>query len=210
MELYDNLVNTFGYDEPFFSSEITKKIKLRTSTLNVYLKRLYENKFIEKYQRGVYYIPNKTKGSKLSSKKVYEKKYINNQGDTFGYYVGLYFKNLLGLSAQVPNVIEIMTNEEKSRLRKVIIGNQKLRLRKSRCNINSKNYKILQLLELITSLDAKELTDSNVKKILKYMLEAKITINLISQYLKYFPDKTSRKLIESGIIYELASKQKTI
>ena len=47
--------------------------------------------------------------------------------------------NNIGLSSQVPNTYEIMTNKESTMARKVKVGNQEVVLRKSRVKINKDN-----------------------------------------------------------------------
>ena len=49
----------------------------------------------------------------------------------------------------MPNVIEIYTNNEKSRVREITVNNLKVILRKSRVNITNDNIYVLSFLELM-------------------------------------------------------------
>lgn len=129
-----------------------------------------------RFEKGIYYIPTDTLlgKSKLDSQKVIAKKYINTVEDTIGYYSGITFLNMLGLSAQMPNALEIYTNNEPSRVRKVPVGNQKVILRRSRTYINSENAATMSFLELMNFTDA-SFYDCEKRKILSDFIIEKIS-----------------------------------
>ena len=114
------------------------------------------------------------------------------------------FLNMLGLSAQVPNRIEIYTNNEPSRVREVSVGSQKVLLRRARAGITDDNAATMSFLELMTYTDA-GFFDSNKKKIVSAFIDKnRITRKSISDYSPYFPDKAMRTLVESEVIYDVA------
>ena len=138
-------------------------------------------------------------------KKIYERKYITDGKNIYGYYSGLTLMNAIGLTTQVPNTIEIITNNESSRRREILVGNQRLRLRRSRTKVTSKNAKILQLLELINTVDMSKLSDNQKQNLIAYIRSQNIKLNDILPYINYYPDKVSKKLMERLIINELTS-----
>ncbi|MDR0832133.1 MAG: hypothetical protein LBM99_04490, partial [Bacillales bacterium] len=116
-----------------------------------------------------------------------------------GFYSGLGLLNAIGGTRQMPNVIEIVTNKESSRVRKVLIGTQKFILRKARCEINNKNKITLQILELATEFEPSD--EVNIA-LINYAKTNGIDIKKLLKYSKYYPAKTLKNLSE--VLYELA------
>lgn len=59
MGLVDYLVDMFGYNEPFFVSDIVRRSRITDeTTLKNDLNLLVEQKKLYKYASGIYYIPN--------------------------------------------------------------------------------------------------------------------------------------------------------
>ena len=177
MEFYDYLLGSYGYDEPILSGEISYK-SYSVPWIKKMLKKLCDEEKIIRFEKGIYYIPTDTPlgKSRLDPKKVIQKKYINDGKRTIGYFSGMTFLNMLGLSAQVPNRIEIYTNNEPSRVREVSVGSQKVLLRRARTGITDDNAATMSFLELMTYTDAGFFDSKNKKK------------NLLTK-VKYFSSK---------------------
>ena len=170
MDIMQTLIGKYDYNEPIILKDV-KLDGISDENIRQIFSRLVKNGQIERYDQGVYYIPKVTPlgKSRIPARKVYEKKFISDQKSTFGFYTGLTLQNAIGLTSQVPNIIEIVTNREKSRLRELAVGNQKLRLRKARTTVTSRNVKTLQLLELMNSLDVKQLSDKEKLVLINYV-----------------------------------------
>jgi hypothetical protein len=205
MDIMQTLIGKYDYNEPIILKDV-KLDGISDENIRQIFSRLVKNGQIERYDQGVYYIPKVTPlgKSRIPARKVYEKKFISDQKSTFGFYTGLTLQNAIGLTSQVPNIIEIVTNREKSRLRELAVGNQKLRLRKARTTVTSRNVKTLQLLELMNSLDVKQLSDKEKLVLINYVRSQNIRKNDITPYISNYPAKAAKNLIESGIINELA------
>lgn len=204
MNLYDSLLEKYGYNEPILSSEIQFNNYSRPWIYKE-IGKLCDNNQINRFEKGVYYIPKKTLfgESVLNPGKVVEKKYIKTDNETFGYYAGGYLLNALGLSNQVPNVIEVYSNNESSKMRDIKVGTKNVRVRKSRVNITSENVSTLIFLELMNLIDADTLLEEQKKIIIKFISEAKISRRDITKYARAYPDKAMRTMIESEIIYNV-------
>lgn len=205
MEFFDYLVRIYGYNEVILSREISYK-GYSIPWIKKVLKQLCDEEKIIRFEKGIYYIPTSTPlgKSRLDPKKVITKKYINDGSNIIGYYSGITFLNILGLSTQMPNKIEIYTNNEPSRVREIPIGNQKVLLRRARAAINNTNAATMSFLELMNFTDA-DFYDADRKKIIaEYINKNGITRKLISAYSPYFPDKAMRTLVESEVIYDVA------
>lgn len=204
MEMMKELEKTYGYNEPIFLNEINIP-GMSAVNIRQLFTRLVKRKKLERYEQGVYYIPKMTPLgiSRLSAKKVYEKKYISNKKSVYGFYTGLILENAIGISTQVPNVVEIVTNNEGSRLREIKIGNQKIRVRKSSVYITAQNVKILQFLDLMKRINLKDMSEESKENLKKFVREQKLKREDVFQYIAKYPSRTAKNMIESGVIDEL-------
>ncbi len=194
----ESLFKKYGYDNPIFISEFDNNTQMRQ-----YLLRKSKEGKIRKYDRGIYYFPSTTLmgESELSPLQICISKYMGIQGEK-GYISGLGFEYNLGISTQVPNIIEITTNETSSKKRLISIGNQKIILRKPYTTIDSNNSKSLQLLDFINKCNSSELR-KNKNKIRLYIQENNLS-QVLLRYLNAYPSTIYKKLIE-GEIYVFAS-----
>ncbi len=202
MTLYDMLLNKYGYGNPFSLAEINFN-NYSLPWIKKELNKLVNSNIIVRYERGIYYIPEKTifgNGS-LNPHKIIEKKYLSNDS---GYYSGLSFANKIGITTQMPNVIEIYTNNEKSRVREITVNNLKVILRKTRVNITKENICVLSFLELMNSFPRDYFNFERKNIIINYIKENGINRKEITKYSPYFPDRVMRNLVESEIIYDIA------
>ncbi len=203
--MYDYLIDTYGYNEPILSAELSFNGYSRPWLQKEIHKLCADGKLI-RFEKGIYYIPTETLlgQSKLDTKKVINKKYIFNGNDVIGYYSGITFMNMLGLSAQVTNMLEIYTNNEPSRAREVSVGSQKVLLRRSRATVNRDNAATMSLLELMNFTDAQYYDDEKKEIVRGYIRERSITRSNVTRYAPVFPDKAMRTLVESEVIYDVA------
>ena len=202
------LLKNYGYNEPIFLNEL-KIEELSENAVRQSIKRLKANGFLERYDNGIYYIPKKgviLEKSYLDPQLVIKRKYIQSKSETYGYITGISFANQLGVTTQMPAVIEIVTNRESSNGRFVKIGNQKLRVKRTSINISKSNVEILQLIDSIGWIEQySELpTQETINKIIKYIRSKKFTKNQLLEVSSYLTGATAKRLIEWGIIYEFA------
>jgi len=205
MDFWRYLVDTYGYNEPIIGAEISFQ-SYSSSWIAKNLKQLCDEGKLERFERGVYYIPTDTLlgKSRLDPQKVIVRKYINDGTNTIGYYSGIAFMNMLGLTTQMPNTLDVYTNNEPTKVREVPVGTQKVVLRRSRAEINNDNVAVMSFLELMNYTDA-SFYDSDRKRIVtEFILSHGITRSDISVYAPVFPDKAMRTLVESEVIYNVA------
>lgn len=203
------LLENYGYDEPIFLNDL--KIEgLSENAVRQSVKRLVAKGFLERYDNGIYYI-SKAGGllekSYLDPLLVIMRKYVMNKYETYGYITGLSFVNQLGLTTQMPAVIEIVTNTEATNGRTVMVGSQKVRVKKSAVPVSNNNAELLQLLDCVgqaekyTELSLKEMVDT----MLSYVRQKRFTKEQLSEVSYAINGATAKKLIEWGIIYEFRS-----
>lgn len=204
MNLLNYLTDKYGCNKPILSNEIEYE-NLPKQQIYKELSQLCKAKKIVRLERGVYFIPKKTKFGTMifNPMKAIEKKYISEDENVFGYYSGAYLRYLLGLSKLKPNTIDIYTNNETQKTHRIKIANQNLILRKPRTKIDKFNASVLCFLELMNGIDTETLDEYKRKLIIDYITENRITQKQITKYIPYFPDKTCRNLIESEVIYRV-------
>ena len=110
------------------------------------------------------------------------------------------------LTQQVPTSIEVVTNSETMWVRRIKLKNRIIILRKSRLTITNENVDAYTLLELFTNMDMKQyFSDYSIQReVISFIKERKIKGKDVYALVGAFPSKTTRNIMESGIIYELA------
>lgn len=202
MILIDYLLKKYGTNKPILTEELVVS-EISYDNLRKQLSRYNSQGIIEKYSQGVYYIPKETilGKSTLSINDVIYRKYISDDNEIYGFFSGLSFYNKLGITTQVPFVYEIVTNKEKSRVRKITLKNKKIILRKPYATINRNNYLEAQFLEFINNANINDIND-NVDILKKYIKDNNLNKNIILDLITNYPSKTSKRLIESRLLYE--------
>lgn len=207
--LKDYLMENYGYNEPIFINDLFIE-GISENAVRQSVKRLAASGFLERYDSGIYYIPKRggiLGKSYLDPNIVIMRKYVQNKSDKYGYVTGLSFANELGLTTQMPAIIEVVTNREATNGRMVMVGNQKVRVKKSSVPISESNAELLQLLDAIgqaekyTELTIKE----TIEKLIVYMRKKRFTQKQLSEVSYILTGTTAKKLIEWEIIYEFAS-----
>ena len=205
----DYLIDNYGYNEPIFLNDLLVE-GISENAVRQSVKRLVAYGFLERYDSGIYYIP-KSGGllgkSYLDPSIVIMRKYVENNSNKYGYITGLSFANQLGLTTQMPAVIEIVTNREATNGRTLMVGNQKVRVKKSAIPVSEDNAELLQLLDSVGQAEKyTELTMKETVEILSaYIRKKKFTKEQLSDVSSALTGATAKKLIEWGIIYEFAS-----
>lgn len=202
MQLYTYLTNHFKPDQPIILSDLKVDGK-NYNNIRQALARLTKLGRIRRYDSGVYYIPKQTiLGLKpLGIRDVIEKKYILKDNKIIGYYSGLVFENEIGLSDQVPNRLEITTNTEATRSRKIKIRGFDVVLKRPRTMVTEKNHKLLQFLDYIAENEFKELLEEQ-EKLVAYVKQQHFKYEGLIEVLEFYPLKLGTFLIRLEIINE--------
>jgi len=203
------LMENYGYNEPIFLNDLSIE-GLSENAVRQSVKRLVANGFLERYDNGIYYIPKQgglLGKSYLDPFLVIMRKYVQNKSETYGYVTGISFANQLGLTTQMPAVIEVVTNREATNGRMIMVGNLKVRIKKPSVTISDSNADILQLLDSIGQAEKyTELPlDETIDTMISYIKKKRFTKEQLSQVSSILTGATAKKLIEWGMIYEFAS-----
>lgn len=205
--LYEYLTERYKENEPIFVSDV--ELPVSDTNLRQMFKNLCDEGIIRRFDTGVYYIPKVSRlkgGVPLAADIVAKYKYIYRNGRVDGYYSGYTFANQIGVTTQVPYVIEIVSNNASARVRDVNLAGRRIRLRKARTKITDENYRMLQFLDLVKDIDLYSDEESNdvSERLRKYILDEGFTEKEVKKYIGDYPDKIYRKMFEMGLFNVLA------
>lgn len=189
-----NYINTCEKNEPIFIEEIKEYImqfykeadkEKIFNNIKEILNRLNKDNYIKTAFKGIYYIPKKNVFGELplANNKIIQYKYLTDkQGNIKGYITGANLFNKVGLTTQVPNVIDIVTNECKNN-NKYNNKNLNVIIRKPKIEITNDNYKYLQLIDLIENKDNIYIEVENIDEIIyNFIQENELQFEKILMY----------------------------
>lgn len=206
--LYEFLLSNYNAGEPIFVSDI-KIPGMSEVNLRQQFKVLTDLGKLMRYEHGIYYIPKKTRlngaGGPAADTVAYYK-YISRGNGVEGYYAGHTFANQIGLSAQVPRKVEIVSNNIAAKRREVSIGKRTYIVRKAGIPVTEENYKVLQLLDLLKNLNdyIDDDNDHIAERLVGYVRRCALKRADIDKYISYYPDSAYRHFYEMRLEYVLA------
>lgn len=203
------LMENYGYNEPIFLNDLVIE-GLSENAVRQSVKRLAASGFLERYDNGIYYIPKRDGllgKSYLDPSVVIMRKYVQNKSEIYGYVTGITFANQLGLTTQIPAVIEVVTNREATNGRMITVGTQRVRVKKPVITVSDSNAELLQFSDSIGQAEKyAELTKEETKEtLLSYMRKKCFTREQLSEVSAVLTGATAKKMIEWGMIYEFTS-----
>lgn len=164
------------------------------------LNRMNKEGIIETAYKGIYYIPVENIFGKmlLGNRQIIQYKYImDKKGNIKGYITGAKLFNNMHLTTQVPNIIDIATNECKN-FNKYENKNLNVIIRKPKVEVNNNNYKYLQLFDLIENKDNIDIEVENPDEIIyNFITENELDFEKI---IKYAMDTKSRTVINKILV----------
>ena len=204
-----NYINSCEKNEPIFIVDIKEYImqfyneKEKENVFNnvkAILNRLTKENIIKTAYKGIYYIPieNIFGEIPLATRKIVKYKYlVDKLGNVKGYVTGATLFNQVGLTTQVPNVIDIATNECKN-YNKYTNNYLNTIIRKPKIEVTTENYKYLQLFDLIENKDNINIEVEDEDEIIyKFIQENELDFEKI---IKYARETNCKKAIEKILI----------
>ena len=196
----DTIKSNFSIGEPIFPKEILALFSYSRQQVYSYLKEAIKLNQIKRAD-DYYYIPKYETvfGIRIDNKPTYEsivnKKYLGDDKNVIGIYSGRTLENKLNISEQVPYTEEIVSNNTKKLLKKAMINNVNVVLRKPYVKITNENKKEYILLQLLTDIEKEMLNEKkNIIKI--YIDESGISKKRVFSLSENFPSKTRKRLKE--------------
>ncbi len=209
-EIVYEYINKCKSDEPLFLEEIKQYVinKYKTDeinilkNINVIINRMCTKNILKQFYKGIYYKPLKNIFGEmpLDKNKVIIKKYIKDKdGNIKGYITGAKLFNQLRLTTQVPNIINIVTNECKNynEYRNKRLG---VIIRQPKIKIDNDNYKYLQLFDIINNKDKIHVEVDNEDEIIyNFIKNNKLDFEKI---IKYARETNNKRVLDK--LYTLA------
>ncbi|MDP3443643.1 MAG: DUF6088 family protein [Ignavibacteria bacterium] len=149
------LIEKYPYGQIFTNDDL----KCDKAAAAIELSRLYKKGAIQKLTRGRFY--KATQGTFGPIRPTEEAILQAYQKSGKGYETGLMAYNRLGLTTQIPSVIEIATTMEP---RTIMIGNTKIKLVRQRRSPKKTNVQLLQILDALRQI--KKVPDSTPSEVL--------------------------------------------
>ena len=181
----------------FYKDEEKEKI---FNNVKEIFNRLNKENIIRTAYKGIYYIPKTNIFGEvpLANNKIIQYKYlIDKFGNVKGYITGANLFNKVGLTTQVPNIIDIVTNECKNN-NKYENKNLNVIIRKPKIEINNDNYKYLQLIDLIENKDNIYVEVDYIDEIIYNFIQENDLI--FEKNLMYARETNSKAVIEKMVI----------
>ena len=196
--LFEYLKKNYKYDEPIFLCDLEIK-GLSDSNIRQQIKHLTDAGYLLNYTTGIYCFKYEGEPN-IDTIRIIESKYIYRNNNYFGYYSGLTFLNQIGISNQVPNTKEIVSNNSHAIVKNVIINNNKLIIRKPRVKIDNSNAYLLPYLESLVTLNDYDDNDIQTSNFLlkRYAIKYNITKKLVDNFIDKFPIKIYKTIYERG------------
>ena len=206
MNIVSYLTEIYGYDTPIFIKDVRIGRKSKTAIREEFYRATKRGE-LERKSNGIYLIrSDKEFGSGITFNEIIESKYIYSDNvssifkDLFieGYYSGLTFLNMIGISEQVPAMLEVTTNKTSSKKRYFFSGDSVAIVRKARTTVTLQNYKVLQFFDMFHFLSLEEVK-KNKDLIIDYAKKNGIGRYSYQQCIKFYGPQTLKKIVEGGI-----------
>lgn len=207
MRVVDYLKETYGYSVPIFLKDIRMGGKSKQAIRKELSRATITGEIIRKSQ-GVYYLAEDTilgTPSVLSFEKVAEKKFVKDdfgvpglELNIYGYYTGLTFLHQIGISEQVPAVLEIVTNNTSCK-RYYVCGGYRTLLRKGKIKIDRFNYKALQFFDVFYLLN-KDDVEKHFELLQNY-IQKNLSKSDFEKYIGLYNTRVMKLIIEGGLLH---------
>ena len=189
--LYNYIKYHYKQAEPIFLSDLLRA-NITEPDLIQQLKELCEKGLLQEYDDEVYFIPKRTTLNSTvgpNADMVARYRFISKGDNVDGFYAGNTFANQIGISTQVPYVIEIVSNNVADD-GEILIGNRRFVVRKPVVPVTKENVHVLQMLDLLVKLDAYlDYTYEEAReKFAEYISIYRITKRDVDLYINQYPE----------------------
>jgi len=151
------------------------------------VERLIKKGIIKRVAPGQFFKPKKTVfGEILPNEDEILKPYLFKNGKRTGYITGVYLYNKLGLTTQIPQIINIASLKKEVKVNK---ANLKIKPAKSYVDVTNKNFQYLEILDVIKNFN--KIPDLNMESGIRILLDLLRKLN----------QKDIERLIKYGLNY---------
>ena len=208
MNIISYLESVYGYATPIFLKDVRIGGKSKAAIKESFYRAVKDGK-LERQSNGIYYLKKEQEfGGHITFDDVIERKFLYSDYAedrklrelfVIGYYSGMTFLNRIGISEQVPAILEITTNNATNNKRFYVSRGSKAIIRKARTKVTFQNYKMLQFLDMFHWLSLWEIKEK--KELLRdYIKKNYLTRLQFSEYISLYNQQTLKKIVEGGLL----------
>jgi hypothetical protein len=205
--IYDFMKEKSQFYQPFLLKNLYRQFPdIKDGTIREMMRRLVGEKKVIKIKNGLYFLPNPERilqSYAVNVMNIIDSVYLKNQDNEFiGYRSGINFANLLGLTSQTASVEVIYSNNISTRKREIKIQNNRLMINAPRVKITNQNYKLLQLLDLLTDFEkvSEYELDQVQSKLLAYINAIQISSKELNRIVEAYPLAAQVKFYKLGAV----------
>lgn len=204
-QIFDYIKSNYRFNQPFFLKNLYDRLPdIKQGTIRESLRRLVNDGKIIKAKNGVYEIPNPKrvlKSPTVNISNIVEQAYLKDQDNNIiGYRSGINFANRLGLTSQTASVEVVYSNAVSNRKREIKLNKNRLMINAPRIEVNNQNFKLLQVLDLLTEFE--KYSEYDLKqaesKILSYITNIQLSAEELDQVVSAYPLATQVKFYKIG------------
>ena len=204
-KIYMFIKNNYKASQPFFLKDLYAQFpEINEGTIRESIRRLLNEEKILKAKNGVYELPNPNRVLKshvVNTANVVEQTYIkDNKNNIIGYRSGINFANMLGLTSQTASVEVVYSNVVSNRKREIKLNKSRLIINAPRVEVTNENYKLLQILDLLTEFE--KYSEYDLKqvelKLLSYISNIKLSYGELERIVEAYPLTAQVKFYKIG------------
>lgn len=205
--IYDFMKEKSQFYQPFLLKNLYWQFPdVKDGTMREMMRRLVGEKKVIKIKNGLYLLPNPERvlqSYAVNVMNIIDSVYLKNQDNEFiGYRSGINFANQLGLTSQTASVEVIYSNNVSTRKREIKIQNNRLMIHAPRVKITNQNYKLLQLLDLLTDFEKVSEYELNQvqSKLLAYIKAIQLSSLELNRIVEAYPLAAQVKFYKLGAV----------
>ena len=205
--IYDFMNEKSQFYQPFLLKNLYRQFPdVKDGTIREMMRRLVGERKVIKIKNGLYCLPNPEKvlqSYAVNVMNIIDSVYLKNQdNECIGYRSGINFANQLGLTSQTASVEVIYSNHVSTRKREIKIQNNRLMINAPRVKITNQNYKLLQLLDLLTDFEkiSEYELDQVQSKLLAYIKAIQISSIELNRIVEAYPLAAQVKFYKLGAV----------
>ncbi len=199
IDLLPYLEKQYGKGKVFTSA--TLKVKgISPSNKRQQLARLVKSGKLERVSQGVYLILDSKK--ELAEDFLLRQRYLKQGRRTSGYLSELVLLDGQVLKNNPRGLPTVVTNREKTNGRRILLGQQYYFLKRPYYRVTLRNRQMLQFFDFINKGDVVEIKKYYSQLVL-YIQAHKYAFLSYQKVLTSYPSKTTKKLIETGLLLEI-------
>lgn len=178
------------------ADRFTLPLQHAKAVTNNQLKRLTDAGRIDRIQKGIYFKAKSTVFGKVRPNlDGYAIRLLTTQGEQIiGYVTGAAFMNRIGLTTLMPKEIEIVSNQ----FRRVLPAGCHVAVKRPAVEVNTENYRYLQLLDVIDDLEEYHIDAENPYELIRAAAREREVkpLDLIFHARKHYPVKTLLRTVD--------------